>query len=78
MSDPMPLKPTTVRFASDCQILVQQAADEMGISMAQFVREAAIIRALITFEGREVAEVRAALRRLVESPQVQHLARREE
>lgn len=41
----MPLRPTTVRFAQDAMDLVQKAADECGVSMAQFVREAAIMRA---------------------------------
>jgi uncharacterized protein (DUF1778 family) len=45
MPAPMPLRPTTVRFAEDAMDLVQKASKEAGVSMGQFVREAAIMRA---------------------------------
>lgn len=45
MPDDMPLRPTTVRFAQDAMNLVQDAAREAGVSVSQFVREAAIMRA---------------------------------
>lgn len=47
MPQQMPLKPTTIRFAEDGAEMIQQAADEVGCSFAQFVREAALIRAAI-------------------------------
>jgi uncharacterized protein (DUF1778 family) len=45
MPEPMPLRPTTIRFAEDAMDLVHQAALEAGVSVSQFVREAAIMRA---------------------------------
>lgn len=45
MPQSMPLKPTTVRFAEDGMLFVQRAADEVGSSVSQFIREAALIRA---------------------------------
>jgi uncharacterized protein (DUF1778 family) len=42
----MALKPTTIRFAPDALDLVQRAADNLGISVAQFVRESSIMRAM--------------------------------
>lgn len=45
MTADMPLRPTTVRFAEDAMDLVQAAAGEAGCSVAQFIREAAVMRA---------------------------------
>lgn len=45
MPHEMPLRPTTVRFAQDAMDLVQEASKEAGVSVSQFVREAAIMRA---------------------------------
>ena len=56
MPAPMPLRPTTVRFAQDAMDLVQKAADECGVSMAQFVREAALMRAAAVLPGEVSVE----------------------
>lgn len=49
----MALRPTTIRFAPDAMELVQEAASALGISVAQFVREAALMRACVTPGIRE-------------------------
>lgn len=43
----VPMLPTTIRFAPDAMDLVNKAAKDMGISVAQFVRESAIMRAML-------------------------------
>lgn len=70
MTKPMPLRPTTVRFAQDAMDLIQAAAKEAGVSVSQFVREAAIMRAAYLLRDRP---------ELVEKDQlVDRLARRSE
>lgn len=66
----MPLKPTTVRFAEDGAEMVQRAADQVGSSFAQFVREAALIRAAL------LVEEHGDMKRL--SDRVARLARRDD
>lgn len=46
----MPLRPTTIRFAPDAMQLVNEAAAELGESTSQFVREAAMMRAMLTLK----------------------------
>ena len=46
MADTVALKPTTIRYAPDAMELIQRAAENLGISVAQFVREASIMRAM--------------------------------
>lgn len=53
MPRPLPLRPTTIRFADDGFEFVQRAADAVGSSMSQFVREAALIRAAWVLRERE-------------------------
>lgn len=43
----MALRPTTIRFAPDAMSIVNQAAAEIGVSVSQFVREAAMMRAML-------------------------------
>lgn len=56
MPEAMPLRPTTVRFAEDGMGLVQKAADEVGSTVAQFIREAALIRAAVILRDEEPLE----------------------
>lgn len=53
MPEPLPLKPTTVRFAEDGMELVQRAADKVGCNFGQFCREAALMRAVIVLGGEQ-------------------------
>ncbi len=48
----MALKPTTIRFATRAYDLLQQEADEQGVSLAQYVREAALLRLVIDRHDR--------------------------
>ena len=43
---PVPMRPTTIRFAQDAEDLIRRAAETLDISVAQFVRESAIMRAM--------------------------------
>lgn len=43
----MPLRATTIRFDEGAAQLVQDAAHSAGISFSQFVREAALMRAVM-------------------------------
>lgn len=47
----MVLRTTTIRFDPRAQALVAQAAAELEISVSQFVRESAVIRAVLTLQG---------------------------
>lgn len=67
----VPLRPTTIRFASDALEMVNKAAEEMGVSSAQFIREAAIMRAILCMGDSD-----QGLKAL--SEQVKHLARRDD
>lgn len=67
----MPLRPTTIRFASDAMDFVNKAADAAGVSSAQFVREAAIMRAMLILQEGDLN-----LQAL--SSEVQRLARRDD
>lgn len=64
MPGPVPLKPTTVRFADDSMELVKRAADQAGVSLSQFVREAALIRAALIL--RESEDLAAMSQRVVQ------------
>jgi uncharacterized protein (DUF1778 family) len=64
------LKPTTVRFSRDAGDLVQQAADEVGSTMAAFVRESAIMRAILILaakDGDKFGDLAAEVLRLARS-----------
>lgn len=69
MPEQMPLKPTTIRFAEDGADIIQQAADRLGCTFAQFVREAALMRAMIV--GGRVGEYKKL------SEEIARLARRD-
>ena len=43
----MALHPTTIRFADRAYTTIARAADSQGISVSQYVREAALIRAVL-------------------------------
>jgi uncharacterized protein (DUF1778 family) len=43
----MPLHPTTIRFGDRAYAAIGRAADSQGISISQYVREAALIRAVL-------------------------------
>lgn len=47
----MPLKATTVRFDEIAFALVQDEAERAGMTTAQFIREAALIRAVLRARG---------------------------
>ena len=44
---PVALHATTIRFADRAYLAIARAADSQGISVSQFVREAALIRAVL-------------------------------
>lgn len=60
----VPLRPTTIRFASDALEIVNKAADEMGISSAQFIREAAVMRAMLCLPHEELKTLAEEVQRL--------------
>lgn len=64
MRDPMPLKPTTVRFAEDGYEFVQRAAESVGSTVSQFVREAALVRAAWVLNDHDAAKLAKEVRRL--------------
>lgn len=65
MHEPVPLKPTTVRFTDDSIDLVRQAADLASVSLSQFVREAAIMRAALLVQDRhDLAKLSRLVQRL--------------
>lgn len=43
----VPLKPTTVRFDHSADTLIEAAAKACGVSKSQFVRDAALVRAIL-------------------------------
>ena len=44
---PVALHPTTIRFGDKAYTAIARAADEQGISVSQYVREAALVRAVL-------------------------------
>lgn len=47
------MRATTVRIAADAYPLIHSAADTVGVSLSQFVREAAIIRTVLVLAKDE-------------------------
>lgn len=45
----VPSKPHPIRFSRGAEALIGQAAAQQGISFAEFVREAALVRAAILY-----------------------------
>jgi uncharacterized protein (DUF1778 family) len=72
----VPLVPTTIRFAPEAMELIERAAQEMGTSVAQFVREAAIVRAMVVENHPETQHLGDVLLDAHDGPDVQRLARR--
>ena len=68
----MPLRPTTIRFAENAYAGLQHEADEQGVSLAQYVREAALIRYVIDTHDRAEGE---AVSMLALVRQIRELAR---
>jgi uncharacterized protein (DUF1778 family) len=60
----VPLRPTTIRFASDAMDLVNKAAEATGVSTAQFVREAAVMRAMLALQQGEYRSLAEEVQRL--------------
>jgi uncharacterized protein (DUF1778 family) len=71
----VPLIPTTIRFAPDAMELIERAAGQMGTSVAQFVREAAIVRAMVLENHPETEHLADTLAGAHEGSTVQRLAR---
>lgn len=68
----VPLRPTTVRFAEDGMKFVQKAAEESGSTVAQFIREAALIRAaMILRDDDPMPKIAQEVRRLARSDEEQ-------
>jgi uncharacterized protein (DUF1778 family) len=72
----VPLIPTTIRFAPEAMELIERASQQMGTSVAQFVREAAIVRAMVIENHPETQHLGDTLLDAHEGTMVQHLARR--
>jgi uncharacterized protein (DUF1778 family) len=72
----VPLIPTTIRFAPEAMELIERAAQQMGTSVSQFVREAAIVRAMVTESHPETQHLADTLLDAHDGPTVQRLARR--
>ena len=57
----MPMRATTVRFGEDLWALLEREAAEQGVSSAQFVRDAAILRLAHLAAGRDEPETRLSI-----------------
>src|SRR3989442_917702 len=58
---PMPMRATTVRFAESLWTLVEREAQREGVSAAQFIRDASVMRAAYAMGRRGDPEMEAAL-----------------
>ena len=71
----MPLHATTIRFADRAYTAISRAADVQGISVSQYVREAALVRAVIDeLEGEPHATITTAHDLLALAREVRRLA----
>jgi GAF domain-containing protein len=68
----MPMRATTVRFADSLWTLVEQEAQREGVSAAQFIRDATIMRAAYAMGQRGDPDFEAALGRAHAEPVVAH------
>ena len=66
----MPMRATTVRFADSLWALVEQEAQREGVSAAQFIRDATIMRAAYAMGQRGDPDFEAALGRAHAEPVV--------
>ena len=57
----MPMRATTVRFGEDLWALLEREAAEQGVSAAQFVRDAAILRLAHLAADRDAPEARLSI-----------------
>src|ERR687894_716502 len=57
----MPMRATTVRFSEDLWLMLEREAANSGVSAAQFVREAAILRLAMLAGMRGDEEARITL-----------------
>ncbi len=55
----MTLRPTTIRFAARTYDLLQQESSEQGVSFAQYVREAVLLRLVVDRHDRDDHETDA-------------------
>src|SRR3954471_15819891 len=55
----MPMRATTVRFAESLWTLVEQEAEREGVSAAQFIRDASVMRAAYAMGRRGDTDVEA-------------------
>jgi hypothetical protein len=62
----MPMRATTVRFGDALWALVENEAEREGVSAAQFIRDAAVVRAAYAMGQRGDADLDAALARVYE------------
>ena len=60
----MPMRATTVRFSDALWTLVEQEADRDGVSAAQYVRDAAVLRAAYAMGRRGDADFERAIARV--------------
>jgi len=69
------LHPTTIRFGDKAYTAIARAADEQGISVSQYVREAALVRAVldeldsdreVIHSGHDLLAIAREVRRLAE------------
>ena len=72
---PVALHPTTIRFGDKAYTAISRAADEQGISVSQYVREAALVRAVldeldsdreVVHTGHDLLAIAREVRRLAE------------
>jgi GAF domain-containing protein len=71
----MPMRATTVRFGDALWALVEQEAEREGVSAAQFIRDAAVVRAAYAMGQRGDAGLDAALARVFEPRSLPNAAR---
>jgi GAF domain-containing protein len=60
----MPMRATTVRFGEDLWALLEQEAARQGVSAAQFVRDAAILRLAHLAADRDAPEARLSIEQI--------------
>jgi len=64
----MPMRATTVRFAESLWTLVEREAEREGVSAAQFIRDASVMRAAYAMGRRGDPDIEAALGRAPAAP----------
>lgn len=66
------MRATTLRFSDDLWQLLERESDHQGVSVAQFVRDAALMRAAVMLSSRGEADGDAVLARLAAARAQQH------